>query len=94
MARNGSGVYSLPAANYPAVSGTLITAANRNAVDADIATALTGSLAAMLIVELEPAVDIVQPAKYERNTVLTKVTISLISAFFFLFESDTSAIAT
>jgi hypothetical protein len=45
MPRNGSGVYSPPAANYPAVSGTLITAANRNAVDADVATALTGSLA-------------------------------------------------
>lgn len=46
MARNGSGVYSIPSANYPAVSGTLITAANRNAVDSDIANALTGSLAA------------------------------------------------
>lgn len=46
MARNGSGVYSLPSTNYPAVSGTLITAANRNAVDSDIANALTGSLAA------------------------------------------------
>jgi hypothetical protein len=45
MPRNGSGVYSPPAANYPAVSGTLITAANRNAVDADLATALTGSIA-------------------------------------------------
>jgi len=45
MPRNGSGVYSPPGANYPAVSGTLITAANRNAVDADIATALTGSIA-------------------------------------------------
>lgn len=45
MARNGSGVYSPPAANYPAVSGTLITAANRNAIDADIATALTNSIA-------------------------------------------------
>jgi len=45
MPRNGSGVYSPPAANYPAVSGTTITAANRNGVDADIATALTNSLA-------------------------------------------------
>jgi hypothetical protein len=45
MPRNGSGVYSPPAANYPAVSGTLITASNRNAVDADLATALTGSIA-------------------------------------------------
>lgn len=45
MARNGSGVYTPPAANYPAVSGTLIEAADRNAIDADIATALTNSLA-------------------------------------------------
>lgn len=45
MPRNGSGVYQPPAANYPAVSGTTITAANRNGVDADIATALTNSLA-------------------------------------------------
>jgi hypothetical protein len=45
MPRNGSGVYSPPAANYPAVSGTTITAANRNGVDADIATALTNSIA-------------------------------------------------
>ena len=45
MARNGSGVYNLPPANYPAVSSTLITAANRNAIDADLATALTNSIA-------------------------------------------------
>jgi hypothetical protein len=45
MSRNGSGVYSPPSANYPAVASTLITSANRNAVDADIATALTQSLA-------------------------------------------------
>lgn len=45
MPRNGSGVFSPPGANYPAVSGALITAVNRNAVDADIATALTGSIA-------------------------------------------------
>ena len=41
MAFNGSGVYSLPGANYPAVANTLITAANRNAIDSDIATALS-----------------------------------------------------
>lgn len=45
MPRNGSGNYSPPGANYPAVSLTLITAVNRNAVDADIATALTQSIA-------------------------------------------------
>jgi hypothetical protein len=38
---NGSGSYSPPGANYPAVAGTSITAANRNAIDADIATALS-----------------------------------------------------
>jgi hypothetical protein len=43
--RNGSGVFSPPGANYPAVSNTLITAANRNAVDDDISTALTASIA-------------------------------------------------
>ena len=45
MPRNGSGVYSPPAANYPAVAGTTITAADRNAIDADTATALTSSVA-------------------------------------------------
>lgn len=45
MSRNGSGVYNLPPANYPAVSATTITAANRNAIDADIAIALTNSIA-------------------------------------------------
>ncbi len=45
MPRNGSGLYVLPPANYPAVSATLITAADRNAIDADLATALTNSLA-------------------------------------------------
>ena len=45
MPRNGSGLYVPPPANYPAVSATTITAANRNAIDADIATALTNSLA-------------------------------------------------
>lgn len=41
MPFNGSGVYSPPGANYPAVANTLITAANRNAIDADIATGLS-----------------------------------------------------
>jgi len=45
MPRNGSGLYVPPPANYPAVSATLITAANRNAIDADLATALTNSIA-------------------------------------------------
>lgn len=36
MPDNGSGVASPPGANYPAVANTLITAANRNAIDADI----------------------------------------------------------
>lgn len=45
MPRNGSGLYVPPPANYPAVSATLITAADRNAIDADIATALTNSIA-------------------------------------------------
>ena len=45
MPRNGSGLYVPPPANYPAVSATTITAANRNAIDADLATALTNSLA-------------------------------------------------
>lgn len=45
MPRNGSGLYVPPPANYPAVSATTITAANRNAIDADLATALTNSIA-------------------------------------------------
>ena len=45
MPRNGSGLYFPPPANYPAVSATLITAADRNAIDADLATALTNSIA-------------------------------------------------
>lgn len=45
MPRNGSGLYVPPPANYPAVPATLIIAANRNAIDADIATALTNSIA-------------------------------------------------
>ena len=45
MSRNGSGVYTPPAASYPAVSGTLIEAAKFNAVIDDISTALTESVA-------------------------------------------------
>jgi len=45
MSRNGSGVYTPPAASYPAVSGTLIEAAKFNAVIDDIATAMTESVA-------------------------------------------------
>jgi hypothetical protein len=47
MARNGSGVYSLPANSAaPAVATTLIESASFNSVMNDVATALTGSLAA------------------------------------------------
>lgn len=46
MPRNGSGVYTPPSPEYPAVAGTLIVAATRNTLDADIATALTQSVAA------------------------------------------------
>ena len=42
MAYNGSGVYSPPAASFPAVTGTVIDSAKYNAVVNDIATALTG----------------------------------------------------
>lgn len=45
MSRNGSGVYSLPAGN-PVVAGTTITSAWANNTMNDIASALTGSLAA------------------------------------------------
>lgn len=45
MSRNGSGVYTPPAASYPAVSGTLIESAKFNATIDDIATALTESVA-------------------------------------------------
>lgn len=44
MPLNGSGVASPPGANYPAVANTLITAANRNGVDADIYTILSTAL--------------------------------------------------
>ena len=45
MSRNGSGVYSPSATGYPAVASTTIESAKYNAVLADIATALTGSIA-------------------------------------------------
>ena len=45
MSRNGSGTYSLPAGN-PVVTGTTITSTWANNTLTDIATALTGSLAA------------------------------------------------
>jgi hypothetical protein len=45
MSRNGSGTYSLPAGN-PVVTNTTITSTWANTTLTDIATALTGSLAA------------------------------------------------
>jgi hypothetical protein len=45
MSRNGSGTYTLPAGN-PVVSGTTISSTWANTTLTDIATALTGSLAA------------------------------------------------
>jgi hypothetical protein len=45
MSRNGSGTYSLPAGN-PVVSGTTITTTWANSTLNDIASALTGSVAA------------------------------------------------
>ena len=45
MSRNGSGTYTLPTGN-PVVSGTTITSAWANSTLNDIATALTGSVAA------------------------------------------------
>ena len=45
MSRNGSGVYSLPAGN-PVVTGTAISSTWANNTLSDIASALTGSLAA------------------------------------------------
>ena len=45
MSRNGSGVYSLPAGN-PVITNTTISSTWANTTLADIATALTGSLAA------------------------------------------------
>ena len=45
MSRNGSGTYNLPAGN-PVVTGTSISSTWANNTLADIATALTGSVAA------------------------------------------------
>jgi hypothetical protein len=45
MSRNGSGVYNLPAGN-PVVTGTSISSTWANTTLTDIATALTGSIAA------------------------------------------------
>jgi hypothetical protein len=45
MARNGSGTYNLPAGN-PVITNTTITSTWANNTLSDIATALTGSLAA------------------------------------------------
>jgi hypothetical protein len=45
MSRNGSGTYTLPAGN-PVVAGTTITSAWANSTFNDVATALTGSVAA------------------------------------------------
>ena len=45
MSRNGSGTYSLPAGN-PVVTGTTISSTWANNTMTDIASALTGSVAA------------------------------------------------
>lgn len=45
MSRNGSGTYNLPAGN-PVVTGTTIASTWANSTLSDIATALTGSVAA------------------------------------------------
>jgi hypothetical protein len=45
MSRNGSGTYNLPAGN-PVVTGTTITSSWANTTLSDMATALTGSIAA------------------------------------------------
>lgn len=46
MARNGSGVYTPPGADFPAVASTLISSSKFNNTINDIATALTASVAA------------------------------------------------
>lgn len=46
MSRNGAGVFTLPAASFPAVASTLIESAKFNANMNDIEAALTGSIAA------------------------------------------------
>lgn len=45
MPRNGNGVFSPPAASFPAVASTLIESAKYNAVENDVASALTQSIA-------------------------------------------------
>lgn len=45
MPRNGSGVYTAPAASFPSVASTLIESAKYNDVVNDIATAVTASIA-------------------------------------------------
>ena len=45
MSRNGSGVYNLPSGN-PVVTGTTITTTWANTTLSDIASSLTGSVAA------------------------------------------------
>ena len=45
MARNGAGIYSPPAASFPAVADTLIDATKFNAIINDMVTALTLSMA-------------------------------------------------
>lgn len=46
MSRNGSGTYAAPAADFPAVAATIIESAKYNNVINDIATAMSGSIAA------------------------------------------------
>jgi parallel beta-helix repeat protein len=45
MSRNGSGVYTVPAADNPAVSGQVISSSHYNNTNSDLATALTESIA-------------------------------------------------
>ena len=45
MPRNGSGVFSPPATSFPALPSTLIESAKYNAVENDVATAITQSIA-------------------------------------------------
>jgi len=44
MSRNGSGVYSPPSANFPAVNGTIIEATDYNTVVNDLSSAMTQSV--------------------------------------------------
>jgi len=45
MSRNGSGVYTPPGGNFPAIDGTIIESTDYNAVINDLASGLTQSLA-------------------------------------------------